>query len=217
MKLPLFNPPLIIVVLGFLLSAIFSFGTTVVPPEPDELIGRADWIATGVVTSVRCEWRENSAGRQIFTIVTFKLLDRWVGLPSDSVDLVFLGGEIDGRGTHVAGQPEFEVGMQQLLFIANNGRQLCPVVRMGYGRFHLERDQTDPKALRVARDDHSPLTGLDQVAHPFRDSAHEENVTSSSGVTDRRGLSVTLFRELVTTRARALGRKDVHTVTTQVP
>ena len=201
---------LVLVAAAFLVYASSSLGTSVRPPQPDELIGGADWVATGVVTAVRCEWRENAAGRHIFTIVTFKPQDRWIGPPIDEVELVFLGGELDGRGLQVAGQPQFEVGMQQLLFVANNGTQLCPVVRMGYGRFHLQPDESNRKLVRVFRQDLSPLYALEDVAQSLQEGpANETNLAASVSKKDWNGLNLTQLRQLVVDRATSLGRQDV--------
>lgn len=189
------------------LASVFPslFATTVQPPKPNELINGAEWIATGRVTNIHSEWRNNSAGRHLYTIVEFQLEDRWVGSPDNTVQLVFLGGEKDGKRLDIVGQPKFDIGDTELLFVAKNGKQLCPIVRMGYGRFSLSGNS------RLLREDHSRLISFEQVSTPLHgghDLAVKAPERNTSSETD--GLTLGQFRQIVTSRALTLGRKDVH-------
>ena len=155
----------------FALSGPPAWATSVVAPSFAELVGEAQTIVRGKVTSVRCAWADSPQGRVIKTYVTFAVGKRLKGSGPDELVLQFLGGELDGQGMTVQGMPQFTEGKTEILFIAGNGVRLCPLIGMMHGRYRV---LTDPATARdyVARDDGVPLESehdvqLSQGANPM--------------------------------------------------
>lgn len=74
-----------------------------------------------------------------YTFVTFAVTNTLQGAASgNAVTLRFIGGS-DGRGgfVDVEGVPKFEVGDQDILFVANNGSSGCALVMCEFGRFRV--------------------------------------------------------------------------------
>ncbi|MFH1742837.1 MAG: hypothetical protein ABIH23_27860 [bacterium] len=75
------------------------------------------------------------------TFVTFSIQEVYKGLPQnrDTITLRFRGGlrEEDGKVLDVEGVPSFNVGEEGVFFVCGNGRQLCPLVGWGQGRYRI--------------------------------------------------------------------------------
>ena len=75
-------------------------------------------------------------------LVTISILKTLLGKPpGKTMILRFIGGS-DGRGgiLNVNGVPMFEAGEINLLFIAGNGNEKCPLVNCEWGRFRVLKD-----------------------------------------------------------------------------
>lgn len=138
--------------LGFVANA-----TTVIPPNFDDLVSRAEVIFEGEVTKVQSQWIGEGAERRIVTFVTFKVDDALKGEPGASYSMRMLGGTVDGQTMEVTDSPKFKVGDHDLIFVENNGRQFIPLVGIQHGRFRVQKDQT------VMTGDGQPLTDLNQL------------------------------------------------------
>jgi hypothetical protein len=154
--------------------------TSVVPPSFPELVSEAQVIVRARVESVRCAWVETPQGRAIKTFVTLAVQKRLKGEAPAEIVLQLLGGEIDGQGMRVEGMPRFAVGRTEILFIADNGVQFCPLVGMMHGRYHV---QTEPATGRdyVARDDGVPLENEQQVQVPQGTGTVADRALSPTG------------------------------------
>ena len=122
-------------------------------------------IVRGQVTSVRCAWVDTPQGRAIKTFVTVAVQKRLKGEAPAELVLQFLGGEIDGRGMRVEGMPRFVEGQSEILFIADNGVQFCPLVGMMHGRYRVVKAAQTAREY-VARDDGVPLVNESEVQLP---------------------------------------------------
>jgi len=181
---------------GFLLfPALFSLGfvataTTVIPPNFDELVSRAQVIFEGEVTGLHSQWIGEGAQHRIVTYVTFKVDDALKGDPGASYSIRMLGGTVDGRTMEVTDAPKFQVGDHDLLFVENNGSQFIPLVGIQHGRFRVQKDQSGRATL---------LTG---EGHPLADvkqlGGDEETVARGKA-----GLSLDDFKSLVRSHVQA--------------
>jgi hypothetical protein len=122
-------------VLFLIVLAPIVHATIVRPPEFDQLVLLSDCVVRGTVTDVRSEWRGDGENRAIHTIVSVRVAECLVGDATDTIELVLLGGEIDGESLIVTGQPRFQIGDEDILFIKGNGVRMCPVLAMVYGRY----------------------------------------------------------------------------------
>jgi len=193
-----------LILVAGLFAAISADATSVVPPTFDQLVAESEQVFRGVVTATRCEWKGSGDQRRIVTVVTFDVRETVIGDLPPTIELEFLGGEIDGEGMLIAGQPKFEVGDEDILFVAGNHVSLCPLVGMMYGRYLVVRDSGT--AAIVARNNGAPLTTVEEVADKMETAsvAHALAQFKSSG-----GISVASFCSAIRNRAAALGRSDV--------
>ena len=93
-------------------------------------------------------------------------LEAVVGATPALLTLEFLGGTVGELTMDVDGIPSFATGRTEILFVQNNGRQICPLVGMAHGRYKIERDATTGVDL-VKRDNGAALTNVAQVALPL--------------------------------------------------
>ena len=181
---------------GFLLfPALFSLGfvataTTVIPPNFDELVSRAQVIFEGEVTGLHSQWIGEGAQHRIVTYVTFKVDDALKGDPGASYSIRMLGGTVDGRTMEVTDAPKFQVGDHDLLFVENNGSQFIPLVGIQHGRFSVQKDSSGRQIL---------TTGGGQVLADVNQLGGDEASVARS----KPALSLDGFKSLIRSKIRA--------------
>ena len=181
--------------LGFLVfPALFSLGfvanaTTVIPPNFDELVSRAEVIFEGEVTGVQSQWIGQGAEHRIVTFVTFKVGDTLKGTPGASYSIRMLGGTVDGQTMEVTDSPKFKVGDHDVLFVENNGSQFIPLVGIQHGRFRVQKDQAGRDTLITG--DGQPLADVNQLG------ANEAALAQTKAA-----LSLNDFKAAIQTRVR---------------
>ncbi len=163
--------------------------TTVIPPDFDHLVKRAQVIFEGEVTKVQSQWIGEGSEHRIVTFVTFKVDDSLKGDPGTSYSIRMLGGTVDGETMQVTDAPKFEIGDHDLLFVENNGHQFVPLVGIQHGRFRIKKDQTGAEMLMTA--DEQPLTNVSQLGG--------EKETVGQG---QRALSLSAFKATVRDRVQ---------------
>lgn len=146
-----------------LFAASGARATTVIPPSFPELVAKADQIVLGEVVAISSELVTKGADRAIFTRVTLAVRETVAGTAPASLTLEFLGGTVGELTMVVDGMPAFTVGRSEILFVQNNGRQICPLVGMAHGRYRIERDSVTGLDL-VTRDNGAVLTNVAQVS-----------------------------------------------------
>jgi hypothetical protein len=182
--------------LGFLVfPVLFSLGfvahaTTVIPPNFDELVSRAQVIFEGEVTGMQSQWIGEGAEHRIVTFVTFKVDDPLKGSPGATYSIRMLGGTVDGQTMEVTDAPKFKVGDHDVLFVENNGSQFIPLVGIQHGRFRVQKDQAGRDTL---------LTGEGQaLADVGQLGANEEAAARTKAA-----LSLNDFKTIIHDRIRA--------------
>lgn len=169
--------------------ALSARATTVIPPDFDHLVRRAQVIFEGEVTGVQSQWIGEGAQHRIVTFVTFKVDDALKGDPGTSYTIRMLGGTVDGETMHVSDAPQFQMGDHDLLFVENNGRQFIPLVGIQHGRFRIKKDQNGQETIMTGED--QPLADVSQLG------------TSEAAIAQgRRALSLSDFKATVRTRLR---------------
>lgn len=156
--------------------------TTVVAPTFPELVAEAQTIVRGRVTGVESRWIDTPQGRVIKTYVTFTVLRALKGAPGATLTLQLLGGEVAGEGMRVAGMPQFAVGDTDIVFVAGNGVSFSPLVGLMHGRYRVQRDATSGQEL-VTRNDRAPLTNVDDVRLPQRETPLPATLALTSALT----------------------------------
>jgi hypothetical protein len=163
---------------------------SVTPPSFAELVDEAATVVRGRVTAVQSRKVLTPDGEAIKTFVTFAVDKTLKGAPDRSVTLSFLGGQVGDERWEVAGMPEFQVGAEEFLFVTADA-QVCPLVGAMHGRYRIVAAEKSGRAF-VARNDHAPLTGVNDVAEPM------EHDTARIAATND-GLSPEAFEQAIAT------------------
>ena len=142
-----------------------SRATSVVPPTFDELVAESEAVIRGIVTDVRAEEFDSPQGPGIRTLVTLRVERALKGSAGETITLVQLGGRVGGRALRVAGLPEFKAGDRQVVFVAGNGRVICPVIAGIFGRFLV---QTDVAAAASMFSEMTVRLSYRLIRYPFR-------------------------------------------------
>lgn len=135
MKLPRILLPLAAALLCHAASAII-----VKVPSFTELVAEAEFIAKTEVTDVHCQWQDSPDGKVIVTVVTFKVEEVVKGSTPATFEFTQLGGQVGEDGMHIAGLPQWRVGERDYLFVAGNGKVVCPLVGITHGRYWIVKE-----------------------------------------------------------------------------
>ena len=173
----------------FLLPIASATATTVIAPNFDELVSRAQIIFEGEVTGLQSQWIGEGAEHRIVTFVTFKVDDALKGNPGATYTMRMLGGTVDGETMEVTDAPKFKVGDHDILFVENNGSQFIPLVGIHHGRFRIQKDQAGRDTLMTGEG--QPLADVNQLG------ADEEPIAKNKAA-----LSVPDFKAAVQARIR---------------
>src|SRR5262249_52532347 len=103
------------------------------------LVARAEQIVVGTVTDVR---QADDASGAPSTLVTFSDLTVLKGDVGEELTLRLYGGSSGGMTVQLSDMPAFNPGERDVLFVAGNNRDLCPLVGVWQGRFHVRFDAT---------------------------------------------------------------------------
>lgn len=149
------------------LIATGASALTVVPPTFSELVACAESIVRTEVVDTKTEWRRTSDGRPfIVTLVTLKIEATLKGTASTELVLTQLGGRIGETWLAIPGLPQWRKGDRDFLFVAENGRVICPLVGLPHGRYWIVRDPAS-RAEYVARNNGAALAAVADVANPL--------------------------------------------------
>jgi hypothetical protein len=135
---------------------------SVIAPDFNDLVDEADSIFQGDVLSVHSEWSGAGADRHIETYVQFRVIRVFKGSAPNPQTLQIFGGTVGDQSMKISGLPQFQVGASELLFVKGNGTDLCPLVGVFHGRFHVTKDLTTG-VERIALHDGRPLTVVTQI------------------------------------------------------
>src|SRR5262249_54179244 len=98
-------------------------------------------------------------GGAVFTLVTFSDLTVLKGDAGATLTLRLYGGSSGGVTVEIPDMPTFTRGQREVLFVSGNNRDLCPLVGVWQGRFHVRFDAA--RAAEVIDDNGgNPVAGL---------------------------------------------------------
>lgn len=150
--------------------------TTVVPPTFDQLVQQAELIFQGTVTDTKSVWEGEGAQRHIETYVTFQIADSVKGNAGSSYTIRMLGGTVGDESLVVTDAPKFQVGDREILFVEHNYDQFVPLVGIGHGRFHVQRDEGTGRDVVVDHEG-APVKDLAKLGR------EEESVGAAEAIT----------------------------------
>lgn len=145
----------------------FVEATSVLAPDFETMVRRADLIFTGRVTTQHAEWRNIGGQRSIVTLVTFDVLGVHKGHAERTIKLQFLGGKIGPASLDVEAMPKFHAGERAVLFVEQNGVNASPLIGFFHGKFNVLTDGT------MTHYDQTPLGDVREIgkARPRRGTA----------------------------------------------
>lgn len=180
---------LALLILSLFAAALPARATSVIAPDFDHLVSRAQAIFEGDVLKVQSQWIGEGSQHRIVTFVTFKVDDVLKGDVGANYTIRMLGGTVDGQTMEVTDAPKFQVGDRDLLFVENNGRQFIPLVGIQHGRFRIQKDQSGEEHLITGED--QMLTDVSQIG------GNEKEIAQN-----RQALRLRDFKETVRNRVR---------------
>jgi hypothetical protein len=149
--------------------------TTVIPPTFDQLVQQAEFIFQGTVTDVKSVFEGEGGQRHIETYVTFQVQDSVKGENGNSYTIRMLGGTVGDETMLVTDAPKFKVGDRDILFVEHNYDQFVPLVGIGHGRFHIQRDEESGHDI-VINDEGEPVKDLAKLGR------EEESVAAAEAL-----------------------------------
>jgi len=111
------------------------------------MMSQADLVFTGQVEDITYALSDPSGPEGIrvpYTFVTYRVDKVFMGeAPGGSVTLRFIGGLDPRKGLYLAttNTPQFDVGDQDILFVQNNTKTICPLVNKVDGRLRIIGDR----------------------------------------------------------------------------
>lgn len=150
-----------IVAFALVLSAVSGAaapgeGMVVAKRDFPELVARAEQIVVGTVTAIR---EEPDASGTPFTLVTFSDLSIWKGNAGPTLTLRFYGGTAGDVTVRPPDMPTFVLGERDVVFVADNGASVCPLVGVWQGRYYVRADAALGTDV-VEDSDRRPLFGV---------------------------------------------------------
>jgi hypothetical protein len=128
----------------------------VVQRDFPDLVARAEQIVAGTVTGIK--QAADASGAPV-TLVTFADLTVLKGDVGDTLTLRFYGGEIGDVVVHIPDMPKFNIGDRAVLFVAGNGRDVCPLVGVWQGVFNVRFDAAQQTDV-VETNDRAPVVAI---------------------------------------------------------
>lgn len=124
-----------------------------------QLVAQSEFIFVGTVTASRTE----AQGEQLYTITSLTVDDAVKGAaPSATIELRFLGNDVDGDGMQVEGQFIPPVGAHGVFFVANlTDRLVNPLTGWQQGYFPLTSDENGVAFLDMRQRPDLAIPGLE--------------------------------------------------------
>lgn len=121
-----------------------------------DLVTHAQQIVAGTVTDIT---ESNDDFGTPATFVTVSNLTVLKGDVGGTLTLRFFGGTSGGVVARIPDMPTFTVGERAILFVAGNGRSVCPLVGVWQGRFRVRFDATRGRDV-VESHDGTPVVDI---------------------------------------------------------
>lgn len=145
------------ILIAFMMLSIKAAATTLVSFSISELTQRAEYVFDGEVIAVHAQ-RSGSRG-MVSTFVTFRIIETIKGQANkESLELKFLGGNIDGEVLEVNGSRIPELGERGVYFVESLDRDLInPLLGWSQGQYLIEGDSGSEQVTSVEA---KPIVGV---------------------------------------------------------
>jgi len=177
------QPHRIILIAFLLFCAQASFATAVRQRDFPELVSRAEQIVIGTVLEVRDDKDTEGIARTLVTVGDLTVLKGTVS--GDELVLDFAGGASGRYASRILDVPIFRTGERAVLFVAQNGRAVCPLVGIWQGRFRVQFDAARGVET-VSADNEHPLIGIEERRLKFSQRSNQQ-----------KAITLDRFREMI--------------------
>ena len=143
-----------------------TYALSVIPPTFGELVAGSTQVVRVKVSKVSSRWDATPYGPVIRTYVECEMLRTLKGPAETTITLRFLGGKVGDESMTVVDMPTLEEGRSYILFVAENGLAMCPLVGVTHGAYPLVLDETT-QVQYVARNNFQRLRAVDDVQVPI--------------------------------------------------
>jgi hypothetical protein len=126
-----------LLIVSLLAAAPSLQAITYIVPNDRDLVKRAEAIVIATAAESHSELRD---GGRLVTVATLRVERVLKGSVADSVQLVELGGAVDGRITFIPGSPRYEDGQRYLVFLRTNPAGEWSTFGFGLGKFEFVSD-----------------------------------------------------------------------------
>src|SRR5882757_4795009 len=126
--------PIRLLIASCLATATSLQAITYIVPADRDLVKRAEAIVIATAVESHSELRD---GGRLVTVATLRVERTLKGSVADSVQLVELGGAVDGRMTFIPGSPRYEDGQRYLVFLRTNPLGEWMTFGFGLGKFEF--------------------------------------------------------------------------------
>lgn len=135
----------LLLVCMLLFGSAQAYATTLKPLQAVDLVDQSELIFTG--KAIDRQVATTKDGKHPYTFITFEVERVLKGsVEGPTLTLRFEGGEIGDEYLLVEGMPEFERGGHYLLFVADNGRAISPIVGWTQGKLEFLEHPSQPGA-----------------------------------------------------------------------
>lgn len=172
--------------LVLLCSFVNVHASTVLQMSFGEVIDKSELVFEGRVTNLESRRIQDGS---IHTFVSFQIIELVKGqFASDTIELRFLGGEVDGRGLQVSDMQMPERGETGIYFVESLREfQVNPFVGWAQGHYLIEEIGNGDKIVTTAS--HDPVVSVEateKAAMTIQQPSFSKGV--ASGVSVRRGI-----------------------------
>ena len=146
-------------------TATAVLATQILYSSPQQMGQQSQTVVRGKVSSVESYW--NDTHTKIFTRTRISVDETYKGAEQAAIDIIQLGGVVDGVRVTVHGALQWHVGEEVLLFAERYDAAHYRVSGFSQGKFHVERD---------------PDTGVAYVTAPALDDVDLVGAAGAQGI-----------------------------------
>ncbi len=140
------------------LAAILCPATTLELLGIDGLIDKSTQVVRGKVSNCGGAYR----GAMIYTHCSVTIVETLKGVPATQARFSVPGGKVGNIRQSIAGSPDFQPGVEYVLFLWTSPNGFTQIIGLSQGKFEVRSTATTPTAVRAAISDVAMLDGMGQ-------------------------------------------------------
>ncbi|MBY0505485.1 MAG: hypothetical protein K2X03_16350 [Bryobacteraceae bacterium] len=138
--------------------ANFAFATTLEQLTMDDLLAKSTRVVRGRVNDCSGSFR----GAMIYTSCSVTVIETLKGTPGSQARFAVPGGRAGTIRQSISGAPQFETGVEYVLFLWTSPSGFTQILGLSQGKFEVRAGSTGAVATRDAISDVTMLDGMGQ-------------------------------------------------------